>query len=68
VQKKRLSTVGQFGKQTLSNVFRLYTPANSTSLAIEENDRVICGTRYLEIDGIGDGGAQGHHPEIDMQE
>ena len=68
VQKKRLSTVDQFGKLTLSNVFRLYTPVNSTNLAIEETDRVIWGTRSFEIDGIGDGGAQGHHLEIDMLE
>lgn len=68
VQGKRLTSTGDLGRVTLRNIFRLYCDNNAATLAIDESDRVIFGTRTFEILGINDGGGQGHHLEIDMDE
>jgi hypothetical protein len=68
VQGKNLQTTNSYNKETLVNVFKLYTPNNATSLTIDESDRVVFGTKTFEITGIKDGAGRGHHLEIDMLE
>jgi len=68
IQNRNLQTTNSYGKETLVNVFKLYTANNTTSLAISEKDRVIWGTKTFEITGIADGAGRGHHLEIDMLE
>ena len=68
IQNRNLRTVNEFGKETLTNVYKLYTPYNSTSTAMTEGDRVIWDGKTFEITGIGDGAGHRHHLEIDMIE
>jgi hypothetical protein len=50
------------------NVYKLYTPYDSTSVTIDEADRIIFDGKSFEITGIGDGAGHNHHFEIDMLE
>ena len=68
VQGKTLQTENEFNKETLVNIYRLYTLNDSTSSTITTSDRVIWQTRQFEITGIKDGGGRSHHYEIDMLE
>jgi len=68
IQNRNLRTVNEFGKETLTNVYKLYTPYDSTSTTMKESDRVIWDGRTFEITGIGDGAGRRHHLEIDMLE
>lgn len=68
LQRRNTDTTNSFKKETLVNVYRLYTPNNSTSLTIDESDRVTSGGKVFEITGIADGAGRGHHLEIDMLE
>jgi len=68
VQRKKANTSNSFSKETLVNEYRLYTPIDTDSLAIDETDRVTSGGKVFEITGKADGAGQGHHLEIDMLE
>jgi len=68
IQNRNLKTVNEFDKETLSNVFKLYTPYDSTSTAIVESDRISWRGKTFEITGIGDGAGHQHHFEIDLLE
>lgn len=68
IQNRNLQTTNSFGKETLSNVFKLYTPYDSTSTTIKASDRVIWRGKSFEITGLGDGAGRQHHFEIDMLE
>jgi hypothetical protein len=68
VQNRNLQTTNSFGKETLVNVFKLYTPFNSTSQTIDASDRVVWNGQTFEITGIGNGAGHNHHFEIDMLE
>lgn len=68
VQNRNLQTTNSFGKETLVNVFKLYTPFDSTSQTITEKDRVVWNSQTFEITGIGDGAGHNHHFEIDLLE
>ncbi len=68
VQGKQVQTSNSFGKETLVNVFKLYCDYNSTTLTIDESDRVVWQSRTFEITGIKSGGGQTHHLEINLLE
>jgi hypothetical protein len=68
LQRKDTNTTNSFNKETLVNVYRLYTPNNATSLTIDESDRVTSDGKVFEITGIADGAGRGHHLEIDLLE
>jgi hypothetical protein len=68
LQRKDTDTTNSFNKETLVNVYRLYTPIDTTSLTIEESDRITSDGKVFEITGIADGAGRGHHLEIDMLE
>jgi hypothetical protein len=68
IQNRQLKTENEYGKETLVTVYKLYTPYDSVSTAIDETDRVIWRGKSFEITGIGDGAGHKHHLEIDMLE
>jgi len=68
IQNRNLQTTNSFGKETLVNVYKLYTPYDSTSTTIDESDRITFNGKTFEITGIGDGAGHNHHLEIDMLE
>ena len=68
IQNRNLQTTNSFGKETLVDVYKLYTPYDSTSTTIDPSDRVIWRGKSFEITGIGDGAGHQHHFEIDMLE
>lgn len=68
IQGKTLQTSNSYGKETLVNVFKLYCDYNSTTLAIDESDRVVFGSQTFEITGIKPGGGHTHHLEINLLE
>lgn len=68
IQNRNLQTTNSFNKETLTNVYKLYTPFDSTSTTIVEADRIIWRGKTFEITGIGDGAGRSHHLEIDMLE
>jgi len=68
VQNRTLKTVNAFGKETLTDVYKLYTAYDSTSTEINETDRITFIGKTFEITGIGDGAGHNHHLEIDMLE
>jgi len=68
IQNRNLQEANSFNKETLVNIFKLYTPYDATSTTIKEADRVIWRGKTFEITGIGDGAGRQHHLEIDMLE
>jgi hypothetical protein len=68
MQNRNLQTTNSYDKETLVNVFKLYTPFNSTSETIDESDRVVWRGQTFEITGLGDGAGRKHHFEIDLLE
>ncbi len=68
IQGKTLQTTNSYGKETLVNVFKLYCDYNSTTLTIDESDRVVFGSKTFEITGIKSGGGHTHHLEINLLE
>ena len=68
IQNRNLKTTNSFGKETLTNVYKLYTPYDATSTTITEADRIVFSGKTFEITGIGDGAGHNHHLEIDMLE
>ncbi len=68
IQNRNLQTTNTFGKPTLVNVYKLYTPFNSTTTAIDPSDRITWRGKIFEITGIGDGAGRQHQFEIDMLE
>ena len=68
LQRKDTQTTNSFNKETLVNVYRLYTPNDTTSLTIDESDRITSGGKVFEITGIADGAGRSHHLEIDILE
>jgi hypothetical protein len=68
IQNKNLQTTNSYDKETLVNVFKFYTPYNSTSATIEESDRIVWNGQTFEITGIGNDAGHNHHFNIDMLE
>lgn len=68
MQNRNLQTTNSFGKETLVNIFKLYTPFDSTSETITEKDRIVWRGQTFEITGLGDGAGHKHHFEIDLLE
>jgi hypothetical protein len=68
VQGDAVTTANTFGKPTQINVYELYTPIDTTSLTIDESDRIKFEGKVFEITGIKDGAGRGHHLEINMLE
>jgi hypothetical protein len=68
IQNRNLQTTDSYAKETIVDVYKLYTPFNSTSEAIAKSDRIVWRGKSFEITGIGDGAGRRHHFEIDMLE
>ena len=68
IQNRNLQTTDSYGKETIVDVYKLYTPFNSTSETIIDSDRIVWRGKSFEITGVGDGAGHRHHLEIDMLE
>lgn len=49
IRKKRFDEVDEFGKRTIRDLYVLYCEYSATNAAIDVKDRIVWGSRTLEV-------------------